>query len=68
MSSSSEHEKCDHTEFEFSRCEVDGGDLIFHVNCCACGRSGSVIITSEDVHLVLASFVTRGMSSSDVLW
>lgn len=41
---------CLHEELEFSgSVEFESGDLVFHVNCRACGRSGSTTVTNKDV-------------------
>jgi hypothetical protein len=45
-----ETDECPHEELEFSgSVEFESGALVFHVNCRACGRSGSATVTNEDV-------------------
>lgn len=41
---------CTHEEIEFSgEMEFESGALVLHVNCRACGRSGSATVTNDDV-------------------
>ena len=41
---------CTHEEIEFSgETEFESGALVFHVNCRACGRSGSATVTNDGV-------------------
>lgn len=45
-----EKASCDHAELEFSGAMENQRDtLVFHVNCRACGRSGSVVVGADDV-------------------
>jgi hypothetical protein len=44
-----EQAACLHTEVEFASAEIKTRDLIIHVNCRACGRSGSRLIETDEV-------------------
>lgn len=41
--------KCPHEQIEFADSEILAGDLIIHVICRTCGRSGASAINTEEV-------------------